>query len=137
MKHLKHLSIAVSLAASMWACDGSDLRSPTAPPAFLPAATYTLSGVVTAVMPTGHYSAGITARGDKDTPVLAELETIARHPVRDHVILIDDARCFDGSHDYPKLQEIQEFALRHWPDHTFEVKDDIVRILPRAEGSRR
>jgi len=79
----------------------------------------------------GHFSAGITARGDKDTPVVAELEAIARHPVRGHVVLIDDARCFDGSHDYPSLQEIREFASRHWPDHTFEVKDDIIRILPR------
>jgi len=79
----------------------------------------------------GHFSAGITARGDKDTPVVAELEAIARHPVRGHVVLIDDARCFDGSHDYPTLQEIREFASRHWPDHTFEVKDDIIRILPR------
>jgi hypothetical protein len=80
----------------------------------------------------GHYSAGITARGDKDTPVLAELEAIARHPVHGHVILIDDARCFDGSHDYPSLREIHDRASRHWPDHTFEVRDDIIRILPRV-----
>jgi hypothetical protein len=85
----------------------------------------------------GHYSAGITARGDRDTPVVAELEAIARHPVRGHVILIDDARCFDGSRDYPSLPEIRECASRLWPDHTFEVQDDVIRILPRAEGSRR
>jgi hypothetical protein len=50
---MKRLSIAVSLAASMWACEGSNLRSPTAPTLAL-SATYTLSGVVTEeVTPTG------------------------------------------------------------------------------------
>jgi hypothetical protein len=65
MKHryppsMKRLSIAVSLAASMWACDGSSLRSPTEPPRFAPAAplaTYTLSGVVTEVRETGLWPA--------------------------------------------------------------------------------
>lgn len=45
---MKRLSVAVSLAASMWACDGSN-PSPTEPPR----ATYTLSGVVSGVTPTG------------------------------------------------------------------------------------
>ena len=78
----------------------------------------------------GHYSAGITARGGKDTPIIAELEAIARHPASGHVILIDDARCFDGTHDYPTLWELEGVASRHWPHHVFEVKDDIVRIHP-------
>jgi len=49
MKRMKRLTIAVSVAASMWACDGSSPTSPTAPPL----ARYTLSGVVSEVTPTG------------------------------------------------------------------------------------
>jgi len=51
---MKRLSLAVSLAASMWACDGSTPTSPTDPPSTTPPrATYTLSGVVTLVTPEG------------------------------------------------------------------------------------
>lgn len=78
----------------------------------------------------GHYSADITARGDKDTPIVSELENISRHPVRQHVILIDDARCFNGTHDYPTLKELEQSARRYWPGSTFEVRDDIIRIAP-------
>ena len=52
---MKRLSFAVSLATSMWACDGSNPSlSPTSPsvPAGL-GPSYTLSGVVFAVTPTG------------------------------------------------------------------------------------
>ena len=41
-----------------------------------------------------HYSGGRTARGSADTPVLAELQAIAAHPVRPHAVFIDDARMF-------------------------------------------
>ena len=50
---MKHLSVAVSLTALMWACDGNN-PSPTQPPLSMPpAATNTLSGVVTVVTPAG------------------------------------------------------------------------------------
>jgi hypothetical protein len=51
---MKRLSLAMSLAASMWACNGGSPTSPTNP--ILPTeprATYTLSGVVSEVTPTG------------------------------------------------------------------------------------
>lgn len=78
----------------------------------------------------GHYSADITAKGDKDTPIVSELRSIARHPVKGHVILIDDARCFNGTHDYPTLGELEAIARQYWPGSAFEVRDDIVRIAP-------
>jgi hypothetical protein len=78
----------------------------------------------------GHFSADITARGDKDTPILKELESIACHPVKRHVILIDDARCFNGTNDYPTLKELEATAYRYWPESSFEVRDDIIRITP-------
>jgi hypothetical protein len=75
----------------------------------------------------GHYSGGVTGRGDTDTPVRAELAAIFRHAVRGHVILIDDARHFDGR-AYPSLDEIAELARS--ADYRFEVRDDIIRLTP-------
>src|SRR5689334_15556392 len=54
----------------------------------------------------GHYSEGITAKGDLETPVIDELTCIANHPMAHrHTILIDDARCFTGKGDYPTIKE--------------------------------
>ena len=76
----------------------------------------------------GHYSAGPTARGDKETPVVEELAAIREHPVAGHVVLIDDARCFDGSHDYPTLGELEKLARAGGRFRNFEVTADVVRI---------
>ncbi len=76
----------------------------------------------------GHYSAGITARGQLETPVMEELGCILDHPVADHVILIDDARLFVGQHDYPTIEELQKSIFEKRPGWFFEVKDDIIRI---------
>jgi len=42
----------------------------------------------------GHFSGGITAQGKLNYPILEELAQIRRHGIRNHVILIDDARLF-------------------------------------------
>ena len=42
----------------------------------------------------GHYSGGETAKGDADSPLREELEAIGRHPIKTHVIPIDDVRSF-------------------------------------------
>jgi hypothetical protein len=76
----------------------------------------------------GHYSGGITARGDEETPIRKELSQILKHPVEGHVILIDDARCFDGTHDYPTIDEIEKTVKETRPSWVFDVKDDIMRI---------
>lgn len=78
-----------------------------------------------------HYSGDGTARADLDTPIIQELQTISRHRVSNHVILIDDARCFDGTNDYPTLGTCRELASEFWPCHEFAVVDDIIRITPR------
>jgi len=76
----------------------------------------------------GHYSGGETARGELETPVMKELENIYRHPhARNHVILIDDARCFDNERDYPGIATIEASAKAAGYDRV-EVKDDIIRL---------
>jgi len=75
----------------------------------------------------GHYSGEGTGRGSDDTPVIAELDHIAKLGRPGQVILIDDARLFVGKNGYPTLEQI-----RHWAgSHAFsscEVADDIIRI---------
>ncbi|MDB6025719.1 MAG: hypothetical protein JWM68_1942 [Verrucomicrobiales bacterium] len=76
----------------------------------------------------GHYSSGITARGDLDTPIVQELAHVARHPLREkHVLLVDDARCFVGKNNYPTLAGLQELCRKQGFSQ-FEVQDDIIRI---------
>lgn len=76
----------------------------------------------------GHYSGGITARGTIDTPVMSELETILAHGVKDHVILIDDARLFVGADGYPAIEELREFIKQRRPSYQFDVIHDVIRI---------
>jgi hypothetical protein len=77
----------------------------------------------------GHYSGGFTARGNKDCPIYGELEAIFSSP-HPHVILIDDARCFDGTHDYPTLDELKGFIVRVRPNYQVSVETDIIRVVP-------
>jgi hypothetical protein len=81
-----------------------------------------------------HYSAGVTARGSIDTPISSELDTICAHSVRNHVILIDDAREFVGKDGYPTVPALRESVLAQRPDFTVEVRHDIIRIQQRDSG---
>ena len=76
----------------------------------------------------GHYSGGVTARGVKDTPIAEELNHIFNHRIDDHVILIDDARKFNGEDDYPTLDSLRDYVAEKSPDYSFEVRHDIIRI---------
>jgi hypothetical protein len=76
----------------------------------------------------GHYSGGITSKGQLDTPVSKELECILQHPLASHVILIDDARCFTGQNDYPTIEELRDYLHAARPQWVFELRDDIIRI---------
>lgn len=80
-----------------------------------------------------HYSGGITAKGDLETPILKELEAILSDFPEGSAILIDDARCFVGGNDYPTLGRLRDYILKRCPDYVFEVKQDIIRIFPRYE----
>jgi len=84
-----------------------------------------------------HYSGGATARANVETPIVRELEAIAKHAVKSHVILIDDARDFDGRDDYPDLEALRALAARLFPGSAMDVETDIIRIVcqpaqPRA-----
>lgn len=77
----------------------------------------------------GHFSGGETARGASDTPLAAELDAIARHPVRGHVVLIDDARHL-GTGEYPTLEQVTAMLRAIDAGAKIEVADDVVRMEP-------
>jgi len=79
----------------------------------------------------GHFSAGVTARGDKDTPIFDELNHILGSPEKRHVIVIDDARCFGTDPAYPTIEELIAFVRQRNNTVDVEVKDDTIRISPR------
>jgi hypothetical protein len=74
-----------------------------------------------------HFSGGITARGDVETPIIQELTCILDNRTEEDVILIDDARCFVGQNDYPTIKELRDLILKKRPHWIFETKDDIIR----------
>lgn len=77
----------------------------------------------------GHYSGGITAKSGSDTPVSTELQAILDSSIKEHVILIDDARCFDGTNDYPFLEDLLATVRRN-SGYRIEVSADIIRLTP-------
>lgn len=80
----------------------------------------------------GHYSAGITARGEKDTPIVEELEIVLKPESPACAILIDDARCFNGQNGYPTLEELKIIVHQLNPDWLFERRNDVVRLTKRS-----
>jgi hypothetical protein len=76
----------------------------------------------------GHYSGGMTVKGELETPIERELAHVAAHPLaHQHVILIDDARLFTGEGDYPGVTQLQDWAARAGFT-SCTVEDDIIRI---------
>lgn len=85
----------------------------------------------------GHYSSEFflgetfiaTAKGEKNTPIVKELDAVFSHPVKGHVVLIDDARCFNGKDDYPTIAELKSQIGSKGKDLRLTVKRDIIRIV--------
>jgi len=79
----------------------------------------------------GHYSGGVTAIGRAETPVMKELMTILRHEVKHHVILVDDARCFNGTKGYPTIDELKALITQNGPSYDLSIANDVIQIRPR------
>lgn len=76
-----------------------------------------------------HFSGGETTRTDIDTPIEAELRVILNHKVKNHVVLIDDAREFVGKNGYPPAASIEKMARDAGYD--FDMQRDNFRIFPK------
>jgi hypothetical protein len=80
-----------------------------------------------------HYSGGATARGDLDSPIVAELRHILGQSSARHVVLVDDARAFDGTQGYPTLDELRRLVTQWRPDYAVVVDNDVIRITPPTQ----
>lgn len=77
----------------------------------------------------GHYSAGLTAKGDKMCPIFEEVKAIFGNKRLNHILLIDDARCFNGRDDYPTVKILTEYIKKNDEKYQVEVKHDIIRYM--------
>lgn len=75
-----------------------------------------------------HFSGGLTAKADRETPIVQELSLIFDHRIEGHVVLIDDARLFNGAHDYPTRETVLELAASR--GYSFSEGDDVMRLIP-------
>jgi len=71
------------------------------------------------------------AQGDNQR-LSTELQTILRHPVKGHIILMDDARGLNGQNGAPTVEEVKRRVESEFPDRVVDVQYDILRITPRA-----
>lgn len=78
----------------------------------------------------GHFCSGPSARGAKDTPIFEELDYLLRRPPGQDVVLIDDARCFNGADGYPTIEQLRQMVTPLRPHASFTVETDIIRIVP-------
>lgn len=85
----------------------------------------------------GHFSGGITAKGERETPIQEELEIILNHKIKNHVIVVDDARLFGVDPDFPSLDKVTEFIRLHGKDMQVVVKEDMIRITPKLNCSNK
>lgn len=79
-----------------------------------------------------HYSGGLTARGIINTPILKELSYILTCEAPDHVILVDDARCFGVEEGYPSLELVVRLVAEIAPSYEVSLTHDIIRIVPQT-----
>lgn len=77
----------------------------------------------------GHFSSGETAQGDLDCPIYGELDSIFKSKFP-HVLLIDDARYFNGTNDYPTIPALESYIMAAKPGSQFSVKDDLITVIP-------
>ena len=76
-----------------------------------------------------HYSGVGTAKGKTNCPIFEELGAIFNSKIINHIILIDDARCFTGTDDYPTINQLEEYVKSKNENYKMEVKSDIIRFV--------
>jgi hypothetical protein len=81
----------------------------------------------------GHYSGGFTAKGEKDCPIIEELDAIFNGSHLKHIILIDDARLFVGRNAYPTIEELKLYISSKALHYQLNIENDIIALTPNAE----
>ena len=81
----------------------------------------------------GHYSEGITSRGSLDTPIVEKLKHIFFASVPPHLIVIVDARSFNGMNGYPCMHALLQFVAAAKPNFQVVAGWDAVCLIPEDE----
>ena len=75
----------------------------------------------------GHWSGGNTGKSNVNSPLRQELHAIKKHPIKNHIIMIDDLRLFAVKEsDYGfelDLEDIKNRILEINPNYEFSLED--------------
>ncbi len=77
----------------------------------------------------GHYSGTYTALGDVECPIYGEIDGVFSGQVKNHILLVDDARCFIGQNSYPTIEELFNYIKKYNSKYTMSVDADIIRFV--------
>lgn len=78
-----------------------------------------------------HYSAGSTARGREDTPIMRELDVILSNLQLPHVIIIDDLLSFQKDPAYPRPAELRDYIKQRNPGAQVEELAEMIAVIPQ------
>jgi hypothetical protein len=84
----------------------------------------------------GHYSGAGTAKGPIAAPLAQELNVIANSPIKNHVIVIDDASDFCLKEGNEQLSNILAILERINKDYKFYFDYDMLFALPHENQHR-
>jgi hypothetical protein len=82
-----------------------------------------------------HYSGGRTAKGTLNSPIESELDAIFNHPIKNHVIAIDDARAFLGVGGYPSVSRLRHLTLSK-SSYSMRTRNDIIWLYREVRYSK-
>jgi len=74
----------------------------------------------------GHFSGEGTGKGEIEDPILISLDQIACHPIKEHVIFVDDARTFDGREGRPDISEVMLRIKKVNNRYILRIQNDII-----------
>ncbi|GAC1327495.1 MAG: hypothetical protein NVSMB17_01570 [Candidatus Dormibacteria bacterium] len=76
-----------------------------------------------------HFSGGITAGADQASPILTEISQVLAHHDR-HVVLVDDARLFDGTDGYPTIARMEQVVAAAPSNRVLTRRGDLLLVAP-------
>ncbi len=79
----------------------------------------------------GYYGFG-NQESNRDR-LTVELESILRHPIKEHVIVMDDCHGLNGENGVPTLAELISHLNASFPDRQVAVEYNLLRITPRKK----
>ena len=78
----------------------------------------------------GHYSGEGTALGDLECPIFAEIDGVFSSKIKNHIILVDDERCFTGFNSYPTKEELLQYIHKYNKNYTLRISNDVIILEP-------